>query len=112
MNQSELIKKIAQATKLPQAAAGEAVKAMVHAIVGAVSKGEVVRVSGFGTFAVTKRPARQGRNPQTGESIEIAANNALRFHVGKPVKDVLNPPSPQEVSSKKTAPAMNRRQRK
>jgi DNA-binding protein HU-beta len=108
MNQSELIEKVAQATELTHAAAGQAIKAIVKAIVAAVSAGEAVRVSGLGSFAVTKRPARLGRNPRTGETIAIAASNALRFHAGKTVKDALNPPAPQKVPGKKTAPAKNR----
>jgi DNA-binding protein HU-beta len=108
MNQSELIEKVVQATELTHAAAGQAVKAIVKAIVAAVSAGEAVRVSGLGSFAVTKRPARLGRNPRTGETIAIAASNGLRFHAGKTVKDALNPRAPQKVPGKKTAPAKNR----
>jgi DNA-binding protein HU-beta len=85
---------------------------MVQAIVDAVSAGEAVRVSGFGSFAVTKRAARPGRNRWTGESIPIAASNALRFHAGKTVKDALNPPAPLKVPRRKTAPAKNRLGRK
>ena len=93
MNQSELIEKVAQATELNQAAAGQAVKAVVNAILDALLAGEAVRVSGLGIFDVAARPARQGRNPQTGESIQIAASKAVRFHAGKAVKDALNPPT-------------------
>jgi DNA-binding protein HU-beta len=92
MNQSELIEKVAQATELDQAAAGQAVKAVVNAILDALSAGEEVRVAGFGVFDVAARPARQGRNPRTGETIAIAASKAVRFHAGKSVKDALNPP--------------------
>ena len=63
MNQSELIEKVAQATALNQAAAGHAVKAVVNAILDSLVAGEAVRVSGLGTFNVTARPAREGRNP-------------------------------------------------
>ena len=76
MNQSELIEKVAQATELNQAAASQAVKAVVNAIFDALSAGEAVRVSGLGIFNVAARPAREGRNPRTGESIEIAASKA------------------------------------
>ena len=62
MNQSELIEKVAQATELNQAAAGQAVKAVANAILDALLAGEAVRVSGFGIFNVAARPARQGRN--------------------------------------------------
>ena len=104
MNQSELIEKVAQATELNQAAAGQAVKAVVNAILDALVAGDAVRVSGLGTFNVAARPAREGRNPQTGEAIQIAASKAVRFHAGKAVKDALNPPTPRRASRKKTAP--------
>jgi DNA-binding protein HU-beta len=104
MNQSELIEKVAQATELNPAAAGQAVKAVVNAIFDALSAGEAVRVSGLGIFNVAARPARGGRNPRTGESIEIAASKVVRFHAGKAVKDALNPPTPKPVPRKKSAP--------
>jgi Bacterial DNA-binding protein len=66
--------------------------------------GEAVRVSGLGIFKVAARPARQGRNPQTGETIKIAASKVVRFHAGKAVKDALNPPTPKRAPRKKTAP--------
>jgi len=104
MNQSELIEKVAQATELNQAAAGQAVKAVVNAILDALLAGEAVRVFGLGIFDVAARPARQGRNPQTGETIEIAASKAVRFHAGKAVKDALNPPTRKGAPRKKSAP--------
>ena len=93
MNQSELIEKVAQATQLNQAAAGQAVKPVVNAILDALIAGDAVRVSGLGTFNVAERPAREGRNPQSGETIKIAASKAVRFRAGKAVKDALNPPT-------------------
>src|SRR5580704_519756 len=102
MNQSELIEKVAQATELNQAAAGHAVKAVVNAILDALVAGDAVRVSGLGTFNVAARAAREGRNPQTGEAIQIAARKAVRFHAGKAVKDALNPPTPKGAPRKKT----------
>jgi DNA-binding protein HU-beta len=104
MNQSELIEKVAQATQLNQAAAGQAVKAVVNAIIDALVAGDAVRVSGLGIFNVAARRARQGRNPQTGEAIQIAASKAVRFHAGKAVKDALNPPTRKRAPRKKTAP--------
>src|SRR6202047_565585 len=104
MNQSELIEKVAQATELNQATAGQAVKAVVNAVLDALLAGEAVRVSGLGVFNVAARPAREGRNPRTGESIEIAASKAVRFHAGKAVKDALNPPTPKATPRKKSAP--------
>jgi DNA-binding protein HU-beta len=104
MNQSELIEKVAQASELNQAAAGRAVKAVVNAILDALVAGDAVRVSGLGSFNVAARPAREGRNPQTGEAIQIAASKAVRFHAGKAVKDALNPPSPKRTPRKRPAP--------
>ena len=92
MNQSELVEKVAQATELNTRLAGQAVKAVVAAILDSLAAGEAVRVSGLGTFNVAPRPAREGRNPQTGETVKIAASTAVRFHAGKAVKDALNPP--------------------
>ena len=93
MNQSELIEKVARAAELNQVAAGQALKAVVNAIRDSLAAGEAVRVSGLGTFNVASRPARKGRNPQSGETIKIAASKAVRFHAGKAVKEALNPPS-------------------
>ena len=77
-------------------------KAVVNAILDALLAGEPVRVSGLGTFNVTARAAREGRNPQSGETIKIAASKAVRFHAGKAVKDALNPRN--EAPRKKSAP--------
>jgi DNA-binding protein HU-beta len=101
MKQSELVDKVAQKTTLTQAAAAGAVRAVVQAILESLVAGEPVRVSGLGTFNVAARPARDGRNPQTGESIKIPASKAVRFHAGKTVKDALNPP--RSVGNKKSA---------
>ena len=103
MNQSELIEKVARATELNRAAAGQAVKAVVNAILDALLAGEAVRVSGLGIFNVAARPAREGRNPQTGETIQIAASKVVRFHAGKAVKEALNPPPPKGAPPKKSA---------
>ena len=102
MNQSELVEKVAQATELNTRLAGKAVKAVVAAILDSLAAGEAVRVSGLGTFNVSARPARDGRNPQSGETIKIPASKAVRFHAGKAVKDVLNP---KGAARKKTTPS-------
>ena len=93
MNQSELADKVAEKTTLTQAAATEAVKAVVQVMLESLVAGEPVRVSGLGTFNVAERAARLGRNPQTGENIKIPASKAVRFHAGKAVKDALNRPT-------------------
>src|SRR5260370_4260216 len=104
MNPSELIEKVAQATNLNQATAGQAVKAVVNAILDGLLAGEAVRVSGLGIFNVAARPAREGRNPRTGETIEIAASKAVPLHAGKAGKDALNPPTPKRVPREKSRP--------
>jgi DNA-binding protein HU-beta len=103
MNQSGLIEKVAQATELNPRLAGQAVKAVVAAILDSLAAGEAVRVYGLGTVKVAARPAREGRNPRSGETIKIAASKAVRFHAGKDVKDVLNPP--KGAARKKSTPS-------
>src|SRR6187397_400413 len=110
MNQSELVDKVAQKTTLTQAAATEAVKAAVQAMLESLVAGEAVRVSGLGTFNVAARPAREGRNPQSGETVKIAASKAVRFHAGKAAKDALNPP--KGAPRKRSAPAKKSAARK
>ena len=75
----------------------------VNAILDALLAGDAVRVSGLGIFNVAARPAREGRNPQTGETIQIGASKAVRFHAGKAVKDALSPPTPKAAPRKKSA---------
>jgi DNA-binding protein HU-beta len=90
MNHAELVEKVAGATNMPKATASGAVEAVVQAIIDAAKAGDEVRVAGLGIFDVVAREARPGRNPQTGESIDIPASKALRFRAGKLVKDQLN----------------------
>jgi DNA-binding protein HU-beta len=90
MNQTELIAAVAERAGLTKADAGKAVEALVGTITDAIKRGEEVRITGFGTFGISERGERQGRNPQTGEAITIAASKAARFTAGKAVKDALN----------------------
>lgn len=90
MNKTELVRTVAEKADLTLAVAGDAVNAVVEAIVNALVAGEEVAVPGFGTFKVSERAARTGRNPQTGEAVEIAASKAVSFKVSKTVKDKLN----------------------
>jgi DNA-binding protein HU-beta len=90
MNQTELIAAVAERTCLTKADAGKAVEALVGTITDAIKRGEEVRITGFGTFGISERGERQGRNPQTGEAITIAASRAAKFTAGKAVKDALN----------------------
>ncbi len=90
MNKSELIDAIAAAADLPKASAGRALDAVVDSITGALKKGDQVALVGFGTFAVKHRAARAGRNPQTGETIQIKAANVPGFKAGKALKEAVN----------------------
>lgn len=90
MNKTELIEAVAASADLPKAAAGRALDAMVEAITEALKEQEQVVLVGFGTFSVKDRAARTGRNPQTGETIQIAAAKVPGFKAGKALKDAVN----------------------
>lgn len=90
MNKSELIDEIADAAGLSKAAAARALDATVASITKALNKGDDVTLIGFGTFYLGKREARPGRNPRTGEVIEIKAANSPKFRAGKALKDAVN----------------------
>jgi DNA-binding protein HU-beta len=89
MNKSDLVNEVAKAVKTKKDAQA-AVDSVFSAITQALQKEDSVTVVGFGTFKVSKRSARKGRNPQTGAEIHIAASNAARFVPGKALKDALN----------------------
>jgi len=90
VNKSELIDAIAASADIPKAAAGRALDAMVDSVGEALKKGDQVVLVGFGTFSVKDRAARTGRNPQTGQPIQIAAAKIPSFKAGKALKDSLN----------------------
>ena len=90
MNKSELIDAIAIAADLPKAAAARALDAMTDAIASSLKAGDSVSLVGFGSFNVKDRPARTGRNPQTGAAIQIAAAKVPSFKAGKALKDTVN----------------------
>ncbi|MCH4562752.1 MULTISPECIES: HU family DNA-binding protein [Halomonas] len=90
MNKSELIEAIAASADIPKAAASRALDAMVETVAESLKKGESVSLVGFGTFAVKERAARTGRNPQTGQPIEISAAKVPSFKAGKALKDSVN----------------------
>ena len=90
MNKAELIEAVAEAADLNKATATRAVDAMLNGIADALKKGEQVALVGFGTFEVRERAARAGRNPQTGETINIKASKAPAFKAGKALKDAVN----------------------
>jgi DNA-binding protein HU-beta len=90
MNKAELIEAIADAADLTKADAGRALDALVTAITASLKKGDSVSLVGFGSFVVKERAARQGRNPQTGKTITIAAAKIPSFKAGKALKDAVN----------------------
>lgn len=90
MNKTELIAEVAEKAGLTKKDADAAVKAVVDAITEALVKGDKVQLVGFGTFEVRERAARFGRDPRTGESMEIAASKAPAFKAGQGLKDAVN----------------------
>jgi DNA-binding protein HU-beta len=90
VNKTELIDAIAAAADLPKASAGRALDAVLDSITNELKMGEQVALVGFGTFSVKNRNERSGRNPQTGETIKIAASRVASFKAGKALKDAVN----------------------
>ena len=90
MNKQELISSIASKSDLTKEQAGDALEGFIDSVAEALAKGDDVRLLGFGNFMVSRREAKMGRNPQTGEPVEIKAANVARFKVGKALKDKIN----------------------
>lgn len=90
MNKSELIAAMAQKSGLSQADAGKALNAFCETIGETLGAGGEVQITGFGGFGISERAARTGRNPQTGETLQIAASKAPKFKAGKALKDTVN----------------------
>lgn len=90
MNKAELIDIIANVADISKAAAGKALDAAFDGITNALSKGDMVTLIGFGSFVVRERAARTGRNPRTGESIEIKGGRVPGFKAGKALKDAVS----------------------
>ena len=90
VNKTDLIDRVAESTELNKTAASRAVEAILDIITGSLRQGDSVTLSGFGTFSVSNRSARTGRNPRTGEMIAIPASKAPKFKSGKGLKDALN----------------------
>lgn len=90
MNKSELIEQIAAKADISKSAAGDALDAVLDGVTGALKAGDTCTFVGFGTFSVSRRSARDGRNPRTGETIKIKASNLAKFKAGKALKDALN----------------------
>jgi DNA-binding protein HU-beta len=90
MNKAELIEKLSQTTDMNKASAARAVETALDIITATLRDGSTVTLSGFGTFSVTSRAARTGRNPRTGEPIPISASKNPKFKAGKGLKDAVN----------------------
>lgn len=90
MNKAALIGKIAKDAGITKTAAATAVDSLIQGITSALKKNQRVTLVGFGTFSTTRRKARTGRNPQTGETIKIKAKKAARFKAGKQLEKALN----------------------
>jgi DNA-binding protein HU-beta len=90
VNKNELVDAVASAASLKKSEATKAVDAVFDSITDSLKKGDEVRLVGFGTFTVSKRNASEGRNPRTGEKIQIAASKQPKFKAGKGLKDAVN----------------------
>ncbi|KAF7764601.1 HU family DNA-binding protein [Pseudoalteromonas citrea] len=91
MNKAQLVEKMAADAEISKAAAARALEAFTGAVTTSLKDGDSVALVGFGTFSVKERAARTGRNPQTGDEIQIAAANIPSFKAGKGLKDQVNP---------------------
>lgn len=90
MNKTELVAAVAEKAEISKKDAEKAVKALIDTITAEMSKGEKVQLVGFGTFEVSERAAREGRNPRSGETVTIAACKSPKFKAGKALKDAVN----------------------
>ena len=90
MNKNDLIANVADAAGLSKADAGGAVDAVLQAITSGLASGGEIRLVGFGTFSVANRAATTGRNPRTGEALQIAASKQPKFKAGKALKEAVN----------------------
>lgn len=90
MNKTEFIAAVAEKAEISKKDSEKALKAFVDVVAGQLKAGDKVQLVGFGTFEVSERAAREGRNPQTGETMTIAACKAPKFKAGKALKDAIN----------------------
>jgi DNA-binding protein HU-beta len=90
MNKQELVNAIADAAEITKAAAEKSLNALINCVTSALKENDKITIPGFGSWEVSKRAARVGRNPQTGKEIKIAAANVPRFKAGKKLKDEVN----------------------
>jgi DNA-binding protein HU-beta len=89
MNKGDLVEKVAQDCNISKAAAEQALNSVIGAITNAVATGDKVALIGFGTFSVSERAAREGRNPKNGETIQIPAGKVVRFKAGKKLAEAV-----------------------
>jgi DNA-binding protein HU-beta len=90
MNKGDLINAVAAKSNITKAQATDAVNTVFDSIEGTLKKGDKASFIGFGTFSISRREAREGRNPATGQTIKIAASNQVKFKAGKALKDSVN----------------------
>lgn len=90
MNKSELVAAIAESADITKTDAEKALKGTLDAITGALAKGDRISLVGFGTFSVSKRAARTGRNPSTGKPLKIAAKTVAKFKAGSKLAEAVN----------------------
>lgn len=90
MNKGDLINAVAASSNITKAQATDAVNTVFESIEGTLKTGDKASFIGFGTFSISKRQAREGRNPATGQTIKIAASNQVKFKAGKALKDSVN----------------------
>lgn len=101
MNKSELIDAVAEHSGLSKTDTTKAINSFVETVTDAMQRGDDVVLVGFGTFSVKDRAARTGRNPKTGETLQIAASKVPGFKAGKGLKDAVNPATSKNTKSKK-----------
>ena len=90
MNKNELVAALAEKTSMKKTEVEKVLKAFTETVTDELKKGEKIQLVGFGTFEGAERPAREGRNPRTGETMKIAASKAPKFKAGKALKDAVN----------------------
>jgi DNA-binding protein HU-beta len=105
VNKSELVDRVAEAAEVDKRRAEAAVEAMVDAVISDIKAGNKVSIFGFGTFAPTSRAARTGRNPRTGEAVQIAASNSVKFSPASVFKSALNSGGGRGAGAKKASSA-------
>src|SRR5947209_12817452 len=103
MNKAQLIEAVADKLGASKKDAGDAVDAVLDAVIATVAAGTKVSITGFGSFEKVKRPARTARNPRTGESVKVKASSAPKFKAGQGFKDVVNGDKKAPAAAKSTA---------